>query len=141
MEMFIIPKEIKTFVAELFRLSLENGWTVLAEYSDANNRDFFLSNTSISNLPAVAVIDYDYATPFSNFLLSDDFIVGLISITHALSVYNETERLFHIADDYHEECFSCTNRFYGQYFELFKSKDLVNRDWKSVHNGRNDLKL
>jgi hypothetical protein len=66
-------------------------------------------------LPVTCIREYGSdcrLTAIMNPMLIDNFIEKLMAKSHVLSVHSEEERIFLIADDFHEECFSCTQGFY-----------------------------
>lgn len=127
MEKFFFPKNTAKFLEWLLETSLHNDWAVVIEYSHKEIGELLNYATKIP-LPATSKQVYNSTCKLiaiKNFSLKDDFICEIFDKAHALSVHDEKEMLFLIADDFHEECFSCTSNFYSIYRQTLHDEQLI----------------
>jgi hypothetical protein len=137
MEKFFIPKDRTSFVNWLLELSINNDWTIVIEYSNKDTYDYLLNHATITSLPTVL---HKYhaeckLTAFSNVIVTDNFVNKLMLKSHGLSIYDKNKMLFLIADDFHEECFSCTVDFYNSYYKMLQELDLIDVNWEKKNSG------
>ena len=128
MEKFLTPKSKTKFVQWLLELSLNYNWTITLEYSGNALYTFLLENSTTVDLPLTARHEYheDYKlTAINNFRLTQKFINKLIKSYSVLSVHDEKEMIFLIADDFDKDCFSCTENFYQKYYQELKNLHLI----------------
>ena len=64
-------------------------------------------------------------TAIINPVIEQKFINHLFTECSVLSVHDEKEMLFLIADNFHEECFSCTRTFFGKYYPDLLTLNLI----------------
>ena len=115
MEVFFTPRDRTKFIIWLLQKSNENGWTLVFEYSSDETFGFISKIGTEVPLPIDGGHQYDPAcrlTAIINITFTDKTINEIMLSTHALSVYDNEEMLFLIADDFHEECFSSSMDFY-----------------------------
>ena len=115
MEKFFIPRDRTKFIIWLLQKSNENGWTIVFEYSSDETFGFISKIGTEVPLPNNSGHQYDSEcrlTAIINITFTDKTINQIMCTTHVLSVYDNEEMLFLIADDFHEECFSSSKGFY-----------------------------
>ena len=115
MEKFFIPKDRTKFIIWLLQKSNENGWTIVFEYSSDETYGFISKIGMEVPLPINSGHQYDpecRLTAIVNITFTDKTVNQIMLTTHVLSVYDNEEMLFLIADDFHEECFSSSMDFY-----------------------------
>jgi hypothetical protein len=137
MDKFFFPVNRIKFIEWLLYASIDNGWTIVIEYSDTGTLQFLKRTATVVPLPETSVREYDFScelTAIINPMLIDNFIEKLMAKSHVLSVHSEEEMIFLIADDFHEECFSCTQGFYNKYYEILDANELIDTHWKYDNN-------
>lgn len=128
MERFIRPKNKKKFVSWLLGISNTNSWTIVLEYPNGMVYNVLKENATIVNLPNTAQHHYNSKyrlTSIKNPVITESFVNALLAETSALSIHNEEEMLFLIADDFHEECFSSTLKFFNVHHRILNTLDLI----------------
>ena len=128
----MIPTDIGKFTKWLLKLSVDNKWMIVAEYSNPYLTSYIGTISKIVPAPASFRYQHYFAkddswilTTFSNPTITDHFIETIISQAHFLTLCTNTEMTFLIADDFHEECFSCNNSFYDKYLDFLKAEKLI----------------
>lgn len=128
MEHFFIPTNKLKFVKWLLKTALNSNYTIVLEYSNNDIIPYLKIFTEEHSLPISASHNYK-----SNCRLiaikvkavTDDLVNLLMKKTHVLSLHSETKMVFLIADDYHEQCFSCSLSFYNQYLQQLQQGLLI----------------
>lgn len=128
MEKFFLPKNEAQFVNWLLKLSNENRWIIVLEYSEEETYKFLIENATEVTLPITTEHHYDKdcrLTAITNPVVNERFVNTLSRKCSVLSVHDKKEMIFLIADDFHEECFSCTVDFFKVYYQVLKDLNLI----------------
>ena len=128
MEAGFIPSDTIMFVKWLLQVAFGNDWTIVFEYSIDENIPFLTNNAAVVQLPVTSQLNYDsdcklIAVKYS--ILTDNLIDKIITGTHVMTLHDEKEMIFLAADDYHEDCFTCTTSFYNKYYNVLYDKRLI----------------
>lgn len=137
MEKFFIPKDKIKFTKWLLQLSIESDLTVVFEYSEHKLLDFISHCGTQVTLPKSAGHNYHEScklTAMTKPTLTDSFVDALINCCHVLSIHNIDKMIFLIADDFDEECFSCTAEFYKKYYKTLDEQNLIDEDYDTKHS-------
>jgi len=129
MEAGLVPTNITKLIKWLLQTAEDNDWTVVFEYSIDEDISFFTNNSVVVTLPKSSRYNYDSDTckliAIKNFIPDDNFIDEIISRTHVLTLHNDKEMILLAADDYHEDCFTCSKDFYDKYYDVLCNRKLV----------------
>ena len=128
MEKFFLPKDKVKFISWLLGISNDNKWTIVLEHAGDETYKFLVENATEVKLPTTTEHHYEDAyqlTAVINPKISKTFLNDLLAKCSVLSVHNEKEMVFLIADDFHEECFSCTPTFFDKYYHVLTDLDLI----------------
>ena len=128
MEKFVSPKDKAAFVKWLLQSATNNNWAIVFEYSLEGMLEIFTKSGKQISPPSTGCRNHHPASKLiaiKNPSLTDDFIRQIMNNTHVLSVHNETDLLFLVADDFHEDCFSCSTDFYNKYYQIWCIQGLI----------------
>lgn len=128
MEKFISPKDKTNFVRWILQIAVDNNWTTVFEYSTDDTYKYLIENGNEITLPESARHYYNSDCKLTAFIIhriTENFTNKLMNKLHVLSIHNKNEMVFLIADDFHEECFSCTKEFYYEYYQTLKDLNLI----------------
>ncbi len=128
MKKFVTPKTKTSFTKWLLRLSNDNNWTIVLEYEKRETYNLLVQNATTVILPKTTAHNYDenyHLTAIEDIIITEQFISKLFTECSALSVHNEKEILFLIADDFHEDCFSCNQSFFDMFYSVAIDLDLI----------------
>jgi hypothetical protein len=128
MDKFFVPTDKTKFIRWLLQTAVDNGWTIVLEYSGDNTYDYLKTIGTEVSRPITSRHNYDSEfklTAIINPVVNDESIDQIMTQTHVMSVYNRTELILLIADDFDEDCFSATTKFYDNYRQLLHDKDLL----------------
>jgi len=128
MQKFFFPQHKKRFIKWLLETSVHNNWTIVLEHSTDNIVTELKKYATTVPLPSSTKHEYDSNCKFTAITqpeISDVFVDAIISLSHVMSIHDQKEMLFLIADDYHQECFSCTENFYEKYYQVLDSLGLI----------------
>ena len=128
MQKFFFPQDKKRFIKWLLETTVNNNWTIVFEYSTDDILKELKKYATLVPLPSSTKHEYDSDCKFAAITrpqVSDNFIDIIISQSHVMSLHDQKDMLFLIADDYHQECFSCTENFYEKYYQVLDSLGLI----------------
>lgn len=128
MDKFFLPKDKKKFINWLLKISNLNNWTIVLEYQDVKVFNELKENATIVNLPKTAQHNHNHEcklTAIKGPVVTESFTDILLTEVSSLSVHNEKEILFLIADDFHEDCFSSSLKFFDMYGNILEDLDLI----------------
>lgn len=129
MEHFLRPTDTIKFLTSLLTLANSQQWILVAECPDINAEQFLIDHSSKAALPDSAIHHYDkkhVLAAFTNINLSVDFVDRLTNSYSALSIFDHQQLIFLIADDFHEDCFSCSDTFFTQYKDRLADYTVIN---------------
>ena len=129
MEKFIDPSNIQEFIKWLLDEAAIQNWKCVVEYSNPELQFTLIKSAVVVELPKSITHNYSdstFLTAFQPKTNSLEFIQWLIKDTHVLSIYQGDVLLVLIADDYHQDCFSCSMKFYNQYNKLWRENEIIN---------------
>ena len=136
MEKFIIPKDKRLFVKWIVKYSFYNNLIVIIESSEQGASEFLSLYAKQTDLPPTAQHHYNKTcliVSFINMNYNDDVIEYLLKNVHVLSIHNSKEMKFLIADDFNEECFSCSKDFYYKHYDNLIKMGLINTNYDNRH--------
>ncbi len=128
MEKFFIPTDRARFVNWLLKTANQNKWTIVLEYSGEQSTDWLTEKAKPAELPPTADHHYrrDYRlTAVTSPATGERFAYDLLACCSVLSVHDQKEMLFLIADDFHFECFSCTPAFFETHYQVLAKLGLI----------------
>lgn len=128
MEKFFEPQDRRKFVKWLLEETERNKWTAVFEHKGDEGYNILRKEATIVPLPKSASHNYSdnyKLTAAINLRINDKLVNKLIQNTSVLSVHNETEMIFLIADDFHPDCFSCSDNFYRKYYKQLQEQGLI----------------
>lgn len=128
MENFFTPTNIQDFVKWLIDTSIDNRWTIVLEYSPENENALLSKIKTTNDLPQSARRNYSSDSKLislANSSASAILVDTIIELAHCLSIHDKDGMLFLIADDFYEECFSCSKDFYIKYSDIILTKKLA----------------
>jgi hypothetical protein len=128
MEKFLTPTDINKLIDWLLNFSLEKEYILVAEYKNKETYFDIINNSTKQNLPLNTTHHYNREfnlLAFSNPKNNKEFISILKEKVSVLSFFDKSELCFLIADDFDEECFSCSSKFYDTNYLELKAKKLI----------------
>jgi hypothetical protein len=128
MEKYFIPANKIKFIIWLLRTSIDNDWTNVFEYSNECAYNFLKEIGTEVSLPTTSKHEYSSESKLTAIvkpLLNDNSINQLMAMTHVLSIHNEKEMMFLIADDFDDECFSSSVDFFTKYYQTIINNHLA----------------
>ena len=128
MEKWLVPKQKASLVKWLLQTAVENGWTILFEYSEDGINNLLRQVATEVTLPLNGEHHYEEScklTAIKDLSVNDNFVKEVIRKTHVMSACDTKQMLFLFADDYHKDCLSCSVDFYNQYMQLLCDQKLV----------------
>lgn len=128
MEKFFIPNNKFDFLKWILQKSIDSDWTITFEYSNPTLYTFLIENATETYLPVSKKHEYNdkcYLKAFIGPIISDNFIDKIISDFHVLAFHDKEKMIFLIADDIHEECFSCSSDFYDKHYQILSDNKLI----------------
>ena len=110
------------FVKRLLDLAFIEKYIIVLEFQDNSFCDFGVPYLKETRLPNSAKKSYD-----SNYFLKAFEIIkvdyyltaNLFAYISELSIYDNNSMILLIADDFHNDCFSCSEEFHKQYEKVF----------------------
>lgn len=129
MEAGFVPTDTTKLVAWLLQAAGDNNWTIVFEYSADEDISLLKKNVTVVTLPKSSRYNYDSESckliAFKNFTLGDNFIDEIVVKTHVLTLHDDKEMILLAADDYHEDCFTCSKTFYDKYYNTLCDNRLI----------------
>ena len=127
MERFFEITDKVEFLKRLLEVVRNENYIIVLEFENERFCEFdkFRSYFIEKALPKSARHCYDknyFLKAFEVIRENDYYIVAnLLAYVSAMTVYKNETMLCMIADDFHQDCFSCVEEFYKQYEEFLKT--------------------
>ena len=128
MQKGFIPKDRGKLVKWLLETAVSNSWKIVLEYSSAKKHKFLMEYATETTLPHTAEHHYVQEYELSAIInprITTKFVSRLIKKYAVLSIHSSKEMLMLCADDFHPECFTCSEFFYETYYPVLMKQDLV----------------
>ena len=124
MERFLKITDKVEFVKRLLDLAFIEKYIIVLEFKDNSFCDFGTPYLKEIILPNSAKNSYDsnyFLKAFEIIKVDYSLTANLFAYISVLSLYDNNSMILLIADDFHNDCFSCSEEFYKQYEKVLNT--------------------